>query len=60
MRSARGDVRDQIVLHKNDHGRSYQAWQALQRWRRLNIGFCEIFSVDRFSTFATVSGNERT
>jgi hypothetical protein len=31
MRSARGDVRDHIVLHKNDHGRSYRAWQALQR-----------------------------
>ena len=24
MRSARGDVRDHIVLHKNDHGRSYR------------------------------------
>jgi hypothetical protein len=25
MRSARGDVRDHIVLHKNDHGTSYRA-----------------------------------
>jgi hypothetical protein len=25
MRSARGDVRDHIVLHKNDHGPSYRA-----------------------------------
>jgi hypothetical protein len=24
MRSARGDVRDHIVLHKNDHGPSYR------------------------------------
>jgi hypothetical protein len=24
MRSARGDVRDHIVLHKIDHGRSYR------------------------------------
>ena len=25
MRSARGDARDHIVLHKNDHGPSYRA-----------------------------------
>src|SRR6266478_8626778 len=31
MRSARGDVRDHIVLHKNDHGPSYRAYRALQR-----------------------------
>ena len=24
MRVTRGDVRDHIVLHKNDHGRSYR------------------------------------
>jgi hypothetical protein len=56
MRSARGDVRDHIVLHKNDHGPSYRPKWALQRTRRLNIGFSEIFRVVRLSTFATVSG----
>jgi hypothetical protein len=55
MRSARGDVRDHIVLPKNDHGPSYRPWRALQRPRRLNIGFCEIFRDVRFPTFATVS-----
>jgi len=55
MRFARSDMRDHIVSHKNDHGASYRRYGVLQ-WRiRLKINFCEIFSVVRFSTFATLS-----
>jgi len=31
MRFIRGDVRDHIVSHKNDHGPSYRRYRALQR-----------------------------
>jgi hypothetical protein len=31
MRFARGDVRDHIVSHKNNHGSSYRRCRALQR-----------------------------
>jgi len=31
MRFALGDVRDLIVLHKNDYGPSYRPYRALQR-----------------------------
>ena len=31
MRFARGDVRDHIVSHKNDHGLSHRRYGALQR-----------------------------
>jgi hypothetical protein len=55
MRFARGDVRDHIVSHRNDHGPSYRPYRRLQRSRRLKIDFREIFGVVRFSTFATVS-----
>jgi hypothetical protein len=52
MRFARGDMRDHIVSHKNDHGASYERYRVLQ-WRgRLKISFCEIFGVVQFSTFA--------
>ena len=55
MRFARGDMRDHIVPHKNDHGASYGRYGVL-RWRsQLKISFCEIFGVARFSTFATQS-----
>ena len=55
MRFARGDMRDHIVSHKNDHGASYWRYGVL-RWRsRLKINICEIFGVVRFSTFATIS-----
>jgi hypothetical protein len=55
MRFARGDMRDHIVSHKNDHGASYWRYGIL-RWRsRLKINICEIFGVVRFSTFATKS-----
>jgi hypothetical protein len=57
---ARGDVRDHVVSHKNDHGPSYRPYRALQRQRRLKIHFREIFRVVRFSTFATVSPRKRT
>ena len=57
---ARGDVRDHVVSHKNDHGPSYRPCRALQRQRRLKIHFREIFRVVRFSTFATVSPRKRT
>jgi hypothetical protein len=53
MRFARGDMRDHIVSHKNDHGASYERYGVLQWWSRLKIDFCEIFDVVRFSTFAT-------
>jgi hypothetical protein len=55
MRFARGDMRDHIVSHKNDHGASYGRYGVL-RWRsQLKISFCEIFGAARFSTFATIS-----
>jgi hypothetical protein len=55
MRFARGDMRDHIVSHKNDHGASYWRYGIL-RWRSwLKINICEIFGVVRFSTFATIS-----
>jgi hypothetical protein len=55
MPFARGDMRDHIVLHKNDHGASYGRYAVLQWWSRLKISFCEIFGVVQFSTFATLS-----
>ena len=57
MRFVRGDVRDHIASHKNDHGPSYRRYRALQRSRRLKISFRKIFGIVRFSTFATVSAN---
>jgi hypothetical protein len=60
MPFARGDMRDHIVSHKNDHGASYRRYGVLP-WRgRLKINFCEIFGVVRFSTFATLSRLKRT
>jgi len=55
MRFARGDMRDHIVSHKNDHGASYRRYRVLQWRSRLKINFGEIFGVVRFSTFATLS-----
>jgi hypothetical protein len=60
MPFARGDMRDHIVSHKNDHGASYWRYAVLQWWSRLKIGFCEIFGVVQFSTFATLSSAFRT
>jgi hypothetical protein len=60
MRFARGDMRDHIVSHKNDHGASYERYGVLRWRRRLKISFCEIFGVVQFSTFATQSGVKRT
>jgi hypothetical protein len=57
MRFARGDMRDYIVSHKNDHGASYERYGVLQWWSRLKISFCEIFGVVQFSTFATLSAS---
>ena len=57
MRFARGDMRDHIISHKNDHGASYGRYAVLQWWSRLKISFCEIFGVVQFSTFATLSAN---
>jgi hypothetical protein len=59
MRFARGDMRDHIVSHKNDHGASYERYGVLQWWNQLKISFCEIFGVVQFSTFATLSGEDR-
>ena len=53
MPFARGDMRDHIVSHKNDHGPSYRRYEHLQQWSRLKICFREIFGIVRFSTFAT-------
>src|SRR5712664_3821043 len=60
MRLASGDVRDHIFSHKNDHGPSYRRYGALLRWRRQKINFRRVFGPVRFSTFATVSPDERT
>ena len=60
MPFARGDMRDHIVSHKNDHGASYGRYAVLQRWSRLKISFCEIFGVVQFSIFATLSRVQRT
>jgi hypothetical protein len=60
MRFARGDIRDHIVSHKNDHGASYRRYGVLPWRRRPKITFCEIFGVVRFSTFATLSRAKRT
>jgi hypothetical protein len=59
MRFARGDMRDHIVSHKNDHGASCWRYGRLQWRSRLKINICEIFRVVRFSTFATISANNR-
>ena len=44
MPFARGDMRDHIVSHKNDHGASYGRYAVLQWWGQLRI---ELFA--RFS-----------
>ena len=59
MRFTRGNVRDHIVSHRNDHRPPYRSFRALQ-WRRLlKIHIHEIFGVARFSTFATLSAKSR-
>ena len=60
MRFARGDMRDHIVSHKNDHGASYRRYGVLPWRSRLKINFCEIFGVVRFSTFSTLSPYQQT
>jgi hypothetical protein len=40
MPFARGDMRDHIVSHKNDHGASQGLYAVLQWWIRLKISFC--------------------
>ena len=59
MRFARGDMRDHIISHRNDHGASYGRYAVLQWWSRLKISFCEIFGVVQFSTFSTLSARSR-
>ena len=39
MPFARGDMRDHIVSHKNDHGASYGRCAVLQWWSRLKSAF---------------------
>ena len=56
MRFARRDVRDHIAYQKNGHGASYRRYRTLQRRSCLKIDFREVFGVDRFSSFATQSG----
>jgi hypothetical protein len=55
MRFARGDVRDHIASSKIDHGPPQWRWKATQQQRSPKISFREIFTVVRFSTFATKS-----
>jgi len=55
MRFASDDVRDHIVCRKNDYEPSYALYGASLRWKSPKIDFREIFGVDRFSTFATLS-----
>jgi hypothetical protein len=40
MPFARGDMRDHIVSHKNDHEASYGHYAVLQWWIQLKISFC--------------------
>ena len=60
MRSARGDVRGHIILHKNDHGPSYRAKRALQRQGSLKINFREIFRRRSIFDFCNTIGTKRT
>jgi hypothetical protein len=60
MRFVCGDVRGLIVSHKTDHGPAHRRYRALQRSRCLKICFREIFGIVRFSTFATISPEQRT
>ena len=57
MRFARGDMRDHIISHRNDHGASYGRYAVLQWRSRLKISFCEIFGVVQFLTFSTLSAH---
>jgi hypothetical protein len=50
MRFARGDMRDHIVSHKNDHGASYWRLRNTAVAELAKINICEIFGVVRFST----------
>src|SRR6476620_8122147 len=59
MRFACGDMRDHIVSYQNDHRPSYWRRRALQQQARLRIDFSEILRVVRFSTFATISAQNR-
>jgi hypothetical protein len=60
MRFSRGDMKDHIVSHQIDQGRSYRPYRALLREECLKIDFREIFEVVRFSTFSTVSAQSGT
>ena len=44
MRFARGDMRDHIVSHKNDHGASYERYGVLPWWSRVKISFYRCLS----------------
>jgi len=50
MPFARGDMRDHLVSHKNDHGASYgrYAGLVLQPWSRLKIAFARFSSSFKF------------
>ena len=60
MRFARGDMRDHIISHRNDHGASYGRYGVLQWQSRQKISFCEIFGAPKFSRFSTQSWAMRT
>jgi hypothetical protein len=59
MRFARGDLRDHIISGKNDHRLAYRRYEALQRQRRPKMNFREILGASQFSTFSTVSAQNR-
>jgi len=60
MRFVGKDVRDLIAHQKNGHGASYRRHRGSQRRNCLKFDFREILGVVQFSTFATLSADERT
>jgi hypothetical protein len=60
MLFALGDLRDHIVLPKNDHGPSYQRQRSFAAMETSKISFREIFGVVGFSTFSTISAGSGT
>src|SRR6478736_3850903 len=54
MRFARGDMRDHIVSHKNDHGASYGRYGVLQWQSRLKISFARFSASSIFDFCDTI------
>ena len=60
MRLSRGELRDHINCRKNDRWPSYRFYRALQRLKSPMRNICEIFGAQRFSSFSTQLGPQRT